>query len=143
MFSSACHFDHGFKHLNVTMGAEWSDSRSRLPGFVCTKLVWLYPLDMIEQGQIAPAGLEREPGKRTLLIFFETDCPTCQLALPYLNPLAKAPIQFIGISQDDEASTREFVRQLHIEFPVQVDDQLKLSRTYDPQSVPTIFLLDE
>jgi hypothetical protein len=26
---------------------------------------------------------------------------------------------------------------------VQVDDQLKLSRTYDPQSVPTIFLLDE
>jgi peroxiredoxin len=98
---------------------------------------------MIEQGQIAPAGLEREPGKRALLVFFETDCPTCQLALPYLNPLAKAPIQFIGISQDDEASTREFVRQLHIEFPVQVDDQLKLSRTYDPQSVPTIFLLDE
>jgi len=98
---------------------------------------------MIEQGQIAPAGLVLELGKRSLLVFFETDCPTCQLALPYLNSLAQASIQLIGISQDDEASTREFVRQLHIAFPVQVDHQLKLSRAYDPQSVPTLFLLDE
>lgn len=98
---------------------------------------------MIEQGQTAPAGLVSEPGKRSLLVFFETDCPTCQLALPYLNPLAKAPVQLIGISQDDETSTREFVRQLNIAFPVQMDPQLKLSRAYDPQSVPTLFLLDE
>jgi peroxiredoxin len=98
---------------------------------------------MIEQGQTAPTELVREPGKIALLVFFETDCPTCQLALPYLNSLAKAPIQLVGISQDDEASTREFVRQLNIAFPVQVDHQLKLSRAYDPQSVPTLFLLDE
>jgi thiol-disulfide isomerase/thioredoxin len=97
---------------------------------------------MIEQGQIAPSGLTLEPGKQALLVFFETDCPTCQLALPYLNALAKAPIQIIGISQDDEDSTREFVRQLNIEFPVQVDQRLRLSRAYDPQSVPTLFLLD-
>lgn len=98
---------------------------------------------MIEQGQIAPAVLAHEPGKPALLVFFETDCPTCQLALPYLNPLAKSSIQLLGISQDDEASTREFVRQLNIAFPVHVDHQLKLSRAYDPQSVPTFFLLDE
>ena len=97
---------------------------------------------MIEQGQIAPPGLALEPGRPALLVFFETDCPTCQLALPYLNALAKAPIRLIGISQDDEASTREFVRQLKIEFPVQVDEQLRFSRAYDPQSVPTLFLLD-
>src|SRR5947209_6156948 len=97
---------------------------------------------MIDQDQSASAGLKLEPGKPALLVFFETDCPTCQLALPYLNALAAAPVQLIGISQDDESATREFVRQLDIKFPVQVDHQLALSRAYDPHSVPTVFMVD-
>ena len=32
---------------------------------------------------VAVPGLHR--GKKALLVFFETDCPTCQLALPYLR----------------------------------------------------------
>jgi peroxiredoxin len=84
-----------------------------------------------------------QPGKRALLVFFETDCPTCQLALPYLNALVEGSAQIIGISQDDESSTREFVRQMGIRFPVQRDADLALSRAYDPQSVPTIYLLDD
>lgn len=97
---------------------------------------------MLQQGQIAPSvGIEPK-GKPALLVFFETDCPTCQLALPYLNSLAQNSVQVLGISQDDEENTREFVRQLRITFPVEVDHGLKLSRAYDPQSVPTIFLLD-
>src|SRR5205809_1357558 len=138
-------FDQAFRAVGCGI---WE---SRRPGswmsqyilcLACTKLVWHYSWDMIEQGQIASTALALEPGKQALLVFFETDCPTCQLALPYLNALAKAPIQLIGISQDDEDSTREFVRQMNIEFPVQVDQQLRLSRAYDPQSVPTLILLD-
>ncbi|HKR95911.1 MAG TPA: redoxin family protein, partial [Candidatus Angelobacter sp.] len=53
------------------------------------------------------------PGRKALLVFFETDCPTCQLALPYLNNLGNGSAQVIGLSQDNEASTREFVRQLN------------------------------
>lgn len=83
------------------------------------------------------------PGKNALLIFFETDCPTCQLALPYLNALAGDSVQVIGISQDAEKPTSEFVRQMAIRFPVHVDTKLVLSRAYDPQSVPTIYQLDE
>ncbi|HEX5434057.1 MAG TPA: TlpA disulfide reductase family protein, partial [Candidatus Angelobacter sp.] len=83
------------------------------------------------------------PGNKALLVFFETDCPTCQLALPYVNALAKDRIQVIGISQDDEASTKSFVQQMGIRYPVEVDRGLKLSRTFDPQSVPTFYLLDE
>lgn len=97
---------------------------------------------MLQQGQIAPAVNIEHQGKPALLVFFETDCPTCQLALPYLNSLAQNSVQVLGISQDDEASTREFVRQLQLTFPVEVDHDLKLSRACDPQSVPTIFLLD-
>jgi peroxiredoxin len=84
-----------------------------------------------------------QPGKKALLVFFETDCPTCQLALPYLNALKNNSIQVIGLSQDDEASTREFVRQLSIFYPVELDCGLKVTRAYDPQSVPTFYLLDE
>jgi hypothetical protein len=83
------------------------------------------------------------PGKKALLAFFETDCPTCQLALPYLNGLAADSVQVIGISQDAEKLTDEFVRQMGISFGVRLDPGLVFSRAYDPQSVPTMFLLDE
>lgn len=97
---------------------------------------------MLEAGQTAPfvSGLIKD--KPALLVFFETDCPTCQLTLPYLNALNGDSIQVLGISQDSEPATREFVRQMQIAFPVHVDQELKLSRAYNPQSVPTIFLLD-
>ena len=91
----------------------------------------------------APAIPGLQPGKKALLVFFETDCPTCQLALPYLNALKRDSVQVIGLSQDDERSTREFVSQLKISYPVELDAGLKISRAYDPQSVPTFYLLDE
>lgn len=95
------------------------------------------------QAQNAPAIPGLQSGKKALLVFFETDCPTCQLALPYLNALKRDSIQVIGLSQDDERSTREFVTQLRISYPVELDSGLKISRAYDPQNVPTFYLLDE
>src|SRR5216684_4311148 len=93
---------------------------------------------MIAPSQSAPPVPGLAPGRPTLVVFFETDCPTCQLALPYLNKLGAG---VIGISQDNDAATREFVRQMGITFPVQLDPGLKITRAYDPQSVPTIFLV--
>jgi peroxiredoxin len=90
---------------------------------------------------VAIPGLQ--PGRKAVLVFFETDCPTCQLALPYLNALGKDSVQVIGLSQDDDASTREFVAQLKIDYRVELDRGLKITRAYDPQTVPTMVLLDE
>ncbi|MCI0485114.1 MAG: TlpA family protein disulfide reductase [Blastocatellia bacterium] len=85
-------------------------------------------------------------GRPTLLVFFETDCPTCRLTIPYLNRLARelgeARASVVGISQDGERPTREMAEQLPIMFPVVCDRDLKVSRLYDPLAVPTIFLLD-
>lgn len=85
-------------------------------------------------------------GKPTLLVFFETDCPTCRLTFPYLNKLAKAinpdSAEIIAISQDNESATREFVRQMQVGFPVLMDRDLSVSRLYDPVAVPTLFLMD-
>ena len=95
------------------------------------------------QIQSAPAIPGLQPGKKALLVFFETDCPTCQLALPYLNTLKTDSVQVIGLSQDDESPTAEFVRQLNISYPVELDSGLNISRAYDPHNVPTFYLLDE
>ena len=83
------------------------------------------------------------PGTKALLVFFETDCPTCQLALPYLNALSKDNGQVIGISQDDQRSTTQFVQQMGINYPVELDRELQLSKAFNPQSVPTFYLMDE
>src|SRR5262245_62299752 len=106
--------------------------------------------------QAAPFALPRLDGavwgyataadhKPTLLVFFETDCPTCRLTLPYLNRLAHTlgaeAIDLIGISQDGEALTRELVKQLDVTFPVVLDHDLSVSRLYDPVAVPTLFLV--
>ena len=81
----------------------------------------------------------------TVLVFFETDCPTCHLTLPYLNRLAKltgADAEIIGLSQDADAPTRALVEQLPIEFPVLLDRDWKVSQLYDPLAVPTLLLID-
>ena len=98
---------------------------------------------MLESGQVAPPFPAIPEGQPTLVVFFEADCPTCQLALPYLNHLNGSSVQIVGIGQDSEAATSEFVRQMKINFSVQVDRGLEISRAYDPQSVPSIFLLDQ
>jgi peroxiredoxin len=97
----------------------------------------------MQQVQNASAIPGLQPGKKAVVVFFETDCPTCQLALPYLNALKNDSIQVIGLSQDNERSTQEFVSQLKISYPVELDSGLKISRAYAPQTVPTFYLLDE
>jgi len=102
---------------------------------------------MIEAGQKAPEfALGRPPGSPnagpSLLVFFETDCPTCRLTVPYLNKLAKQTSAVIGISQDSEALTQKFIQDTSIAFPVTIDTGLEISRAYDPVAVPTLFLVD-
>jgi thiol-disulfide isomerase/thioredoxin len=76
-----------------------------------------------------------------VVVFFETDCPTCQMTVPYLNKLARsAPV--IGISQDDKVATDRFKEQLAITFPIQLDPGFALSRSFNLTFVPALFLID-
>ncbi len=97
---------------------------------------------MIQVGQKTPhvgSGFpQREP---YLLVFLETDCPTCRLSVPYLNRLAEQGAQVIGISQDSDVLTRDFVEQTSALFPVEIDTDLRLSRAYDPVAVPAFVLV--
>jgi thiol-disulfide isomerase/thioredoxin len=78
-----------------------------------------------------------------LLAFFQHDCPTCRLIVPYLNALAKDSVPVTGISQDGETETQEFVRQTAVAFPVECDKDLERSKYFDLVTVPSLVLLDD
>ena len=88
--------------------------------------------------------LERGPA---VLAFFKVSCPTCQYAFPYLERLFQAhkteAMTIVGISQDDLESTRRFMKQYGVTFPVLLDDpgQYRASNDYGLTNVPTVFLI--
>lgn len=91
--------------------------------------------------ELLDAGPHARP---RLLVFFETDCPTCRLTIPYLNRLSQElndASAILGISQDEERPTRELVEQARISFPVALDRDLGVTKLYDPEAVPTLFLI--
>ena len=91
---------------------------------------WEYPLDAA--------------GRPVLLAFFETDCPTCLLTLPYLNRLYEAVgdhATVLGISQDNAKRTKEIIGPLELRFTVLIDSALTVSKEFDPAAVPTLYLL--
>jgi peroxiredoxin len=81
---------------------------------------------------------------RTLLVFFKIACPTCQLTLPFLDRLL-GNVQVIGVSQDDTASTKDFLDYFKISFPVLIDpssNRYATSSAYRLTNVPSIFLVE-
>src|SRR5581483_533283 len=80
-----------------------------------------------------------------LLFFFETDCPTCRLISGYVNRIAErwgASGRVVGISQDPESATQSFRSDCSVRFQTVLDTDWRLSRQYDPSTVPALFLLD-
>lgn len=100
---------------------------------------------MIDIGAPAPAIEGIEFSRPTLLAFFETDCPTCQLTLPYLNVLQAAvgeKAAVIAVSQDSDRLTEALAKALPIETAIHIDRGLAASRAYDPLAAPTLFLVN-
>lgn len=112
---------------------------------------------MLQPGSIAPSfTLELASGGRrslgeileagpAVLAFFKVTCPTCQLALPYLNRIEGGKLQIYGISQDDAGRTQEFQRLFGVQLPMLLDparDRYPASRAYGIQYVPSVFLVE-
>lgn len=86
--------------------------------------------------------LERGPAA---IVFFKASCPTCQLALPYLDRLKDGSLQVYAVSQDEEARTREFLRLFPLEMPVLLDAAragYPASNAYGIETVPSLFVIE-
>lgn len=112
---------------------------------------------MLRRGQTAPGfALERLDGGRVSLreileqgpavvVFFKVSCPTCQLALPFLDRLRGGALPVYAISQDDAARTREFLRLFPVELPVLLDAAAAgypASNAYGIEYVPSLFVIE-
>jgi peroxiredoxin len=89
------------------------------------------------------ALLERGP---VVAAFFKISCPVCQFTFPFLERLHKRyggnGVTFLGISQDDAQSTKEFAAEYGVTFPIALDvDGYPVSNGYGLTNVPTIFLI--
>ena len=81
-----------------------------------------------------------------LLAFFKIACPTCQLALPYLERIKSGNLQLVAVSQDDAESTAEFHGEFHIAMETLLDsedDGYAVSNAYGITHVPTIFVVEQ
>lgn len=90
------------------------------------------------------ALIERGP---VVAAFFKISCPVCQFTFPFLERLYQRyggdRVTFLGISQDDARSTKEFAAQYGATFPVALDEKgYPVSNAYGLTSVPTIFLIE-
>ena len=84
----------------------------------------------------------------TLIAFFKINCPTCQFTFPFLEKLHKSyagkGFTLWGISQNNQAETREFASQYQISFPLLLDqNNYQISYAYGITVVPTLFLIDK
>jgi peroxiredoxin len=81
-----------------------------------------------------------------LIAFYKISCPVCQLSAPFLERLsASSEIRVIGVSQDDDSSTRTFNERFGVTFPTLLDEAKSgypASNDYGISSVPSLFLVE-
>ena len=82
-----------------------------------------------------------------VLGFLKADCATCNLAFPYLEQLRSAypngDWTIWGVCQHPSPAARWFAKNTGVTFPLLIDgEDFPVSRAYDPDATPTIFLLD-
>ena len=84
--------------------------------------------------------------KLSLITFYKFSCPTCQLALPYIQKIYEAygdAFHFAAIAQDGPEKTEEFAKEYKLTIPILMDQEpYPVSRQYKLESVPSIFLVN-
>jgi len=117
----------------------------------------IYKYELLEIGEKAPYfelktidgedfSLAKNEGKKTLLVFFKTNCLHClkQLAnLNFIKNKINSKLEIIVLSESNEKETREFKETFKINFPILVDDRGIIKNKYAIRGVPTLYLLDE
>lgn len=110
---------------------------------------------MLAAGDQAPKlDLKSVDGERftlgdrlTFAVFFKTTCPTCQYAWPFYERLYEAykdvGLDVWGISQHDRDKTRQFAKTYEADFPHLIDEGFQASLRYNPEFVPTGFLISK
>lgn len=92
------------------------------------------------------AALQQGP---VLAAFYKVSCPVCQYTFPFLERLHKVygdkRITIVGISQNPQRDTADFVKEYGVTFRNLLDDPngYAVSNAYGLTNVPTLFLIGQ
>ena len=94
------------------------------------------------------ANLGALRGKVVVVDFWATWCEPCKKSFPKLQELytkyKASGVEFIGISEDDEADgIREFGQNLGVKFPLGWDQDKSIAGKWQPKTMPTTFVVDK
>ncbi len=83
-------------------------------------------------------------GKIVMLNFWATWCPSCKAEIPdfieVYDDYRDKGVQFIGVSDEDMPTLRQFVQEYGINYPILVDDA-GIGGHWGVRAIPTTFIL--
>jgi cytochrome c biogenesis protein CcmG/thiol:disulfide interchange protein DsbE len=92
------------------------------------------------------AGLESFRGQPLVINFFATWCDPCREEMPLINELAKGNkhgYQVLGIAvEDTRAAVTEYVKEAKLVFPIALDLDSTVKRSYRIFGPPATFFID-
>ena len=103
-----------------------------------------FQLDRLSSGQ---SSLDDFKGKLVVLNFFASWCSTCIEEMPSLERLQQQfgsdCLNVVAVAvDDDESKLRPFVQEMQLNFPILLDRNGKVRRTYKVAGYPETFILD-
>ncbi len=90
---------------------------------------------------------EYQKGGPALAVFYKHDCPTCRLALPFVERIyrrsRKGPVRFLGVAQDAKEDAVAFAKEFAIMMPFVLEEApYEASDACGLTNVPSVFLVD-
>jgi len=105
-----------------------------------------FSLDLLGGGQVTLSDLR---GKAVIVNLWASWCPPCRAEMPALQRVNEANaargLEILAVNttfQDSEAGAAKFVREFGLTFPVPLDRNGEVSRTYLLRALPTTFFID-
>jgi peroxiredoxin len=103
--------------------------------------------DLPAQSGAKRASLANAEGKVALVDFWATWCEPCRVSFPHYEALAKkfeSDVVVVGVSEDDEPDgIQAFAKETGATFALAWDANKTVAAGYRPESMPTIFIVDQ
>lgn len=90
--------------------------------------------------------LSEQLGQPVVINFWATWCPPCRAEIPFFQSAARkynGQVAVVGVDDGEPVPlVRDFVNQLGMTYPVPLDEDSAVSKTYRINSLPTTYFVD-